>query len=151
MSHERYTQLVSELCAATGLPNAETVLATRKMQVEGFDVILDHVPDDPGAMYLQFDYGTTTAGRTLKIFRLMLESNLLVYAQDQAQLGLDPETGGALLIVRVGMSDDIDGTWLADTLVHYAEHGRYWRDNMQQAPEEMFEGLSSGEYLWMRA
>lgn len=151
MSYERYVQLVGELCEATGLPGHQTVLARRKIEVEGFDVTVDHVESDPEAMYLQFEYGATTAGRTLKIFRLMLESNLLVYAQDQAQLGLDPETGGALLIVRVPMSDDIDGTWLADTLVHYAEHGRYWRDNMQQAPEEMFEGLSSGEYLWMRA
>jgi Tir chaperone protein (CesT) family len=151
MSNERYQQLVTELCEATGLPNAEATLATRRMEVQGFDVMLDHVAEDAQAMYLQFDYGTCTAGRTLKIFRLMLESNLLVYAQDQAQLGLDPETGGALLIVRVPMSDDIDGTWLADTLVHYAEHGRYWRDNMLQAPEQMFEGLSSGEYLWMRA
>jgi hypothetical protein len=151
MSHQRYVELVSQLCEATGLPTDQAVLARRKIEVEGFDVTVDHVESDPDAMYLQFEYGTTTAGRTLKIFRLMLESNLLVYAQDQAQLGLDPETGGALLIVRVPMSPDIDGAWLADTLVHYAEHGRYWRDNMQQAPEEMFEGLSSGEYLWMRA
>jgi hypothetical protein len=151
MAYERYVQLVGELCEAIGLPDVQAVLSTRKVEVEGFDVVLDHVESDPEAMYLQFEYGTTTAGRTLKIFRLMLESNLLVYAQDQAQLGLDPETGGALLIVRVPMSDGIDGVWLADTLVHYAEHGRYWRDNMQQAPDEMFEGLSSGEYMWMRA
>jgi hypothetical protein len=144
-------QLVAELCEASALHNVESVLQTRRMEVEGFDVVIDHVEADPGAMYLQFDYGITTAGRTLAVFRLMLESNLLVYAQDQAQLGLDPDTGGALLIVRVPMQDEIDGTWLAETLVHYAEHGRYWRDNMQQASDEMFEGISAGQYQWLRA
>jgi hypothetical protein len=151
MSHERYTQLVEELCAATGLPDSRWVLETRTIEVEGFTVMLEHVSNDPGALYLQFDYGITTSGRTLTLFRLMLESNLLVYAQDQAQFGLNPDTGGSLLMVRVPMDDDIDGTWLAETLVHYTEHGRYWRDQMSNAGEAAFEGIAAGEYMWLRA
>jgi Tir chaperone protein (CesT) family len=150
MSIERFEELVGQLCAETGLPDVQHVLDTRTLSCEGFAVMLDHVESDPEAMYLQFDYGITTAGRTLRLFRLMLESNLLVYAQDQAQLGLNPDTGGAMLILRVPMSDDIDGIWLAETLVHYAEHGRYWRDNMSGATDEMFEGIANGEYLWLR-
>lgn len=151
MSEQRYVELVTQLCEAIHLPNVKHVLNRRMVEVEGFDVTLDHVESDPQAMYLQFDYGVATAGRTLRIFRLMLESNLLVYAQDQAQLGLDPQTGSALLIVRVPMTNDIDGTWLAETLVHYAEHGRYWRDNMLQSPDEAMDGLCSGSYHWLRA
>jgi Tir chaperone protein (CesT) family len=151
MPRERYVELVEQLCTVIDLPDSNAVLASRRVEVEGFQVVLDHVENDPDAMYLQFEYGIATAGRTLKIFRLMLESNLLVYAQDQAQLGLDPETGGALLIVRVPMQDEIDGTWLADTMVHYAEHGRYWRDNMLQAEDAMYEGIATGEYMWLRA
>ncbi len=151
MSQDRFVELVADLCQVIGLPDVDHVLATRTIEVEGFCVMLDHVENDPEAMYLQFDYGITTAGRTLRVFRLMLESNLLVYAQDQAQLGVDPQTGGALLIVRAPMLDDIDGVWLADTLVHYAEHGRYWRDNMLQSPDEMFEGIGGGAYHWIKA
>lgn len=151
MSLERYIQLVEQLCAATGLPDSRRVLEARTIEVEGFTVMLEHVSNDPGALYLQFDYGITTVGRTLALFRLMLESNLLVYAQDQAQFGLNPDTGGALLIVRVPMDDDIDGTWLAETLVHYAEHGRYWRDQMSNATEAAFEGVAAGDYMWLRA
>jgi hypothetical protein len=81
----------------------------------------------------------------------MLESNLLVYAQDQAQLAVNPDTGGVLLILRVPMSDDVDGAWLADTLTHYAEHGRYWRDHMGRALDDMFEGIAGGEFTWLRA
>ncbi|MGN6525384.1 MAG: molecular chaperone Tir [Burkholderiaceae bacterium] len=150
-NHERYLQLVRELCAALDRPDAESVIAARRIEVEGFDVVLAHVENDPEAMYLQFDYGVTTAGRTLSILRLMLESNLLVYAQDQAQLGLDPDTGSSQLIVRVAMTADIDGPWLSETLSHYAEHGRYWRDHLLQAPDEMFEALSVGDWLWLRA
>lgn len=147
---ERYEQLVGELCAAIDLPDLNAVLTNRMIEVEGFCVMLDHVESDAEAMYLQFDYGIPTAGRTLRIFRLMLESNLLVYAQDQAQLGVDPETGAALLIVRVPMLDEIDGIWLAETLAHYAEHGRYWRDNMMQSPDQLLEGVASGDYQWLR-
>lgn len=151
MSYERFAGLVTELCAAVDLPDAQAVLERRTMEVEGFTLMLEHVEHDADAMYLQFDYGITTAGRTLRLFRLMLESNLLVYAQDQAQLGINPDTGGALLIVRVPMADDIDGNWLAETLVHYAEHGRYWRDQMSNSTEEAFEGIAAGDYLWLRA
>ena len=149
--HERYVGLVRALCVELDLPDADAVLASRRVELEGFGVVLDHVANDPAAMYLQFDYGITTAGRTLSIFRLMLESNLLVYAQDQAQLGLDPDTGSTQLIVRIAMTEDIDGPWLMDTLTHYAEHGRYWRDHLLQAPDEMYEAISAGDYLWLRA
>jgi len=151
MSRERYTDLVRAVCTTIGLPDAQPVLDTRTMEVEGFTVLLDHFENDPDAMYLQFDYGITTAGRTLRLFRLMLESNLLVYAQDQAQLGVHPDTGGALLIVRVPMGDDIDGAWLAETMAHYAEHGRYWRDHITNSTDQMFEGIASGDYVWLRA
>ncbi len=150
-NHERYQALVRELCEELDIPDAETVLQRRELEYETFSVMLMHVANDPEALYVQFDYGVTTAGRTLSILRLMLESNVLVYAQDQAQLGLDPDTGSTQLIVRVPMTDDIDGPWLADTLKHYAEHGRYWRDHLLQSPDEMFEAISSGDYLWLRA
>ena len=150
-NHQRYIELVTALCEQLEIPDVNAVLQSRRVEVEGFGVVLDHVTNDPEAMYLQFDYGITTAGRTLSIFRLMLESNLLVYAQDQAQLGLDPDTGSSQLIVRVPMTDDIDGPWLSETLTHYAEHGRYWRDHLLQAPDEMFEAISAGDYLWIKA
>lgn len=149
--HERYLGLVRALCVELDLPDADAVIASRRVEVENFSVLLLHVENDPEVMYIQFDYGITTAGRTLSIFRLMLESNVLVYAQDQAQLGLDPDTGSTQLIVRVPMTEDIDGRWLFETLTHYAEHGRYWRDHLLQAPDEMFEAISAGDYLWLRA
>lgn len=146
----RYQQLVVELCAALEIPDAGVVLRERRLRFLEFDVVVDHVLNDPQALYIQFDYGGTTAGRTLSVFRLMLESNLLIYAQDQAQLGLDPDTGNSQLIVRVPMSEDIDGVWLAETLHHYADHGRYWRDHLLQAPDALFEAISHGDYLWLK-
>jgi len=151
MSYERFTALVTELCGVIELPDAEAVLARGVIEVEGFDVRLNNFDNDPEAMYLNFDYGIVTAGRTLRIFRLLLEANLTVYAQDQAQLGLDPETGGIILIVRVPMGDSIDGTWLAETMTHYTEHGRYWRDNISTSTDEMFNGICAGDYFWIRA
>jgi len=151
MSVERYTELVTELCAEIGLPDAGAVLARAAIEVEGMEVLLGYFETDPQAMYLNFNFGIVTAGRTLRVFQLLLEANLTVYAQDQAQLGLNPDTGGVILIARVPFTDDIDGKWLADTLTHYGEHGRYWRDNIAAASDEMFAGLCSGEYLWLKA
>ncbi|VWD52926.1 HpaB [Burkholderia lata] len=80
----------------------------------------------------------------------MLEANLIIYAQDQAQLGIDIDTGGIVLIVRVPMTTDLNGTILADLLSHYAEHGRYWRQNIIESTDEMFKGIMTGDHLWLR-
>jgi len=151
MTWERYEALLRDVCEVVGLPDAERVLDTRAIEVEGFDVRIDHFEKDPDAVYVNFHYGTVTAGRTLVIFRLMLEANLLIYAQDQAQLGLDTDTGGIVLIVRLPFSPDLDGKVIADLLLHYAEHGRYWRKNIIESSDEMFDGLASGDYTWLRA
>lgn len=151
MSAEQYTRVVTELCEVVGLPNAEHVLDTRTIDVEGFDVRLDYFDRDLDAMYANFHYGTVTAGRTLVVFRLMLEANLLIYAQDQAQLGLDTDTGGIVLVLRLPFGDDLTGDLLSDLLAHYAEHGRYWRSNIIESSDEMFEGIASGDYFWLRA
>ncbi|MFC5606787.1 CesT family type III secretion system chaperone [Variovorax soli] len=148
---ERYAALVLELCAALGIPDPNAVLRSRRLEFAGFDVLLDYFPDDPAAMYMLFDYGAATAGRSLPVFRLMLESNLLIYAQDQAQLGLDPDTGNVLLIVRIPLDGEVTGEWLFDTVDHYAEHGKYWRENLIRSPDEIFEGLGQGQYTWIRA
>ena len=151
MSTEHYEDLVEQLCAAVQIPDVDTVLARGSLEVDGFEVLLDRFDSDPDAMYLNFDYGVATAGRTLPIFQLMLEANLTVYAQDQAQLGLCPDTGCILLIVRIPFGPEVDGQALADTLAHYVEHGRYWKNNLVNSSDEMFDGLCSGNYLWIRA
>lgn len=151
VSAERYTQVVTELCEVVGLPDVDHVLETRSIDVEGFDVRLDYFDRDLDAMYANFHYGTVTAGRTLVVFRLMLEANLLIYAQDQAQLGLDTDTGGIVLVLRLPFGEELTGDLLADLLAHYAEHGRYWRSNIIESSDEMFEGIASGEYFWLRA
>ncbi|MFL9886190.1 CesT family type III secretion system chaperone [Paraburkholderia agricolaris] len=150
-SSERYVQLVRDLCNTVGLADAEHVLRTRAIEVEGFDVQLEHFENDLEAIYANFHYGAVTTGRTLTVFRLMLEANLLIYAQDQAQLGLDTDTGGIVLVLRVPMTYDVDGAVLADLLAHYAEHGRYWRQNIIESTDEMFEGVAAGDYVWLRA
>jgi hypothetical protein len=139
------------LCANIGLADVDHVLQTRSIEVESFHVQLDQFENDIDALYLNFHYGTVTAGRTLAVFRLLLEANLLTYAQDQAQLGLDTDTGGIVLVLRVPMTPDVDGGLLAELLAHYAEHGRYWRQNIIESTDEMFEGVAAGEYLWLRA
>jgi Tir chaperone protein (CesT) family len=151
MSAENFVNLVEDLCRTVGLTDIEHTLETRSIEVEGFDVRFDHFEDDGHAVYLNFEYGTLTAGRTLKVFRLMLEANLLIYAQDQAQLGVDAETGGMVLLVRVEMSGELNGEALADLLSHYAEHGRYWRQNVVESSDDMFDGVASGEFIWLRA
>jgi hypothetical protein len=151
MSRERYVELIHEVCNTVGLPDADYIVESQMLEVEGFDVKMEHHENDAGAMYLCFQYGAVTPGRTLVVFRLMLEANLLVYAQDQAQLGLDADTGGIVLLVHFPMSADITGEYIVQLLAHYAEHGRYWQNNILQSTDEMFEGIVSGDYLWLRA
>ncbi|MCT7327549.1 MULTISPECIES: molecular chaperone Tir [Ralstonia] len=151
MSIERRDSLIRDMCMHLQIPDADAIIAAGRLTVEGFEVIIDAVEEDLDAFYLNFDYGIVTGGRTLRVFRLMLEANVTIYAQDHAQLGLDGDTGGIILIVRVAYDPDIDGEQLAELLGHYAEHGRYWRDNILQTTDDMFENLSNGTYVWIRA
>ncbi|KAG0166426.1 hypothetical protein DFQ28_008685 [Apophysomyces sp. BC1034] len=151
MNGERYGELIRELCDVVGLADPEYVLETRTIEVQGYDVRLEYFDNDLDAIYLNFHFGTVTAGRTLNVFRLMLEANLLIYAQDQAQMGLDTETGGIVLVIRMPMDPDVNGEMLADLLAHYADHGHYWRRNIIESTDEMFEGIASGDFTWLRA
>lgn len=151
MSYERYTDLVKQLCTTIGIPDAQAVIDRGVVEIEGYEVLITHYENDAAAMYMNMHFGIVTAGRTLRVFRLLLESNLTIYAQDQAQVGLNPDTGGVLLIVRIPMSDEVDGVWLADTFNHYVEHAKYWRESIVEATDEMFEGVCSGEFMWLRA
>ncbi|CAJ0772256.1 MAG: molecular chaperone Tir [Ralstonia sp.] len=151
MSIERRDSLIRDMCMHLQIPDADAIIAAGRLTVEGFEVIIDAVEEDLDAFYLNFDYGIVTGGRTLRVFRLMLEANVTIYAQDHAQLGLDGDTGGIILIVRVAYDPDIDGEQLAELLGHYAEHGRYWRDNILQTTDDMFENLANGTYVWIRA
>jgi len=151
MSSALYEKLIGELCAAVGLPDVDHVLETRSIEVEGFDVRIDHLDSDNEAIYITFNYGAVSSGRALTVFRLMLEANVLIYAQDQAQLGMDTDTGCIVLLVRTSFGYDLDGEALADILTHYADHGRYWQQNILQSTDERFEGIASGEFVWLRA
>lgn len=149
MSRDKYVGLVKQLCEKLEVSSDE-VLARSALIYNGYEIQVTHNPGDANAMYLNFHFGIATAGRTQQVFKMMLESNHTLYAQDQALLGLTTH-GGLLLIVRVPMSDEVDGAWLLDTLVHYAEHGQYWLDNVHNTFDEEFIGLFRGQYAWMRA
>jgi hypothetical protein len=151
VSQDRFNHLIRELCDCIGIPDADRILETRMLEVEGFDVLTDYFENDPEAIYLNFHYGVVLAGRTLKVYRLLLEANLVIYAQDQAQLGMDEASGGIVLIVRVPLTDEVNGQWLVDLLGHYAEHGKYWRENIFKTEDDMFENIANGSYVWIRA
>jgi hypothetical protein len=149
MSQERYVEIVSDLCRVANIDDAEGALERGALEVDGFTFQVRYHENDPQAMYMNMELGRVATQRMLRVFLLMLESNLTLYAQDQAQLGID-EQGQVLLCVRVPFSDDIDGRWMAETCAHYTEHGRYWRDNLSNASDDMFNGLCEGRYMWMR-
>jgi hypothetical protein len=151
MSSERYVELVYALCEAAKLADPEQALDDGCLDIAGFTVQLRYHENDPDAMYLNFDFGPIHTQRVLRVCRLMLEANMSLYAQDQAQFSMEPETGSMLLCVRVPMTDEIDGAWMAETCAHYTEHGKYWRDNLSDASDDMYNGLCDGNYMWIRA
>ena len=151
MSLERRNQLIHEMCDLRGLGNAEDVIERGVVSIDDFDIAVDFYEEDPAAIYVNFQFGIVSGGRTLRVFRLLLEANLSVYAQDQAQLGVEAETGGVVLVVRGVLEASSDGQWLLEMIEHYVEHGRYWRENILLADDEMFRHLADGNYVWMRA
>jgi hypothetical protein len=144
-------QLLAAVAAEVGLNDSASVITARMIEVQGFECSFEITESDSDALYLLFNFGISTAGRTLRLFTAMLEANLTTYAQDQAQLGIDADSGAAFLIVRIAGAQTIDVGWLVETMAHYAAHGLYWRDSIFQASDEMFEGISRGDYEWILA
>ena len=151
MSREKYVALVRSMCEILGAPDPNLVLQRGALQLHGYELILAHYSNDEQAMYVNFNFGITSAGRTQRVFELMLQSNLSIYSQDQAQLGVNPDTGGLLLIVRVPMNDETDGAYLADTFNHYVDHGKYWCENTHKVVDEMYHPPAPTVCMWMRA
>lgn len=145
------TDLLANLCECVGLVDALTVIERRMLQVMGMEVGFEVLSDDPDHFQIQFRFGAIASGRALRVFRLMLEANLLVYAKDNAHFALDPDTGESVLLLRVAFGGATTGQWLADTLSHYAEHGLYWKNNILSCEDEQFNGVASGDYQWLRA
>ena len=151
MSLERRNQLIRELCDLRGIGDAGRAIGGGVISSDAFDVAMDFYEEDPAAIYVYFQFGIVSGGRTLRVFRLLLEANLSVYAQDQAQLGVEAETGGVVLVVRGVLEANSDGQWLVELIEHYVEHGRYWRENILLSDDEMYRHLADGNYLWIRA
>jgi hypothetical protein len=145
------TDLLSDFCQCVGLADVSTVIGRRMVQVKGMEVGFEALSDDPDHFQIQFRFGAMAAGRALRVFRLMLEANLLVYAKDNANFALDPDTGESVLLLRAAFGGTTTGQWLADTLAHYAEHGLYWKNNILSCEDEQFNGVASGQYQWLRA
>jgi len=151
MSLERRNQLIRELCDLRGVGDADRAIERGVISIDDFDIAIDFYEEDPAAIYVNFQFGIVSGGRTLRVFRLLLEANLSVYAQDQAQLGVEAETGGVVLVVRGVLEANSDGQWLVEMIEHYVEHGRYWRENILLSDDEMYRHLADGNYLWIRA
>jgi hypothetical protein len=143
--------LLTDFCESVGLVDVTTVVERRMVQVKGMEVGFESLSDDPEHFQIQFRFGAIPSGRSLRVFRLMLEANLLVYAKDNAHFALDPDTGESVLLLRAAFGVTAKGQWLADTLAHYAEHGTYWKNNILSCADEQFNGVASGGYQWLRA
>ena len=89
MSLERRNELIRELCKLRGIGDAEHVVKTGVVNIDDFDIAIDFFQEDAAAIYVNFQFGVVSGGRTLRVFRLLLEATLSVYAQDQAQLGVE--------------------------------------------------------------
>jgi hypothetical protein len=148
MADTRLQDLLKDFCETVGLYPVE-ILRRRQVQVKGVEVRFAQYTDDEDHFYVNFDFGAIAAGRTLRVFRLMLEANAMIYAKETAVLGMDTETGCVILTLRSAFG--VTGQWLADNLSYFADHAVYWQKNILDCPDERFTGVSSGLYKWMQA
>lgn len=151
MDEDRLRNLLRDFCDATGIVNPNSVVEERAVFVKGMDVSFETHEGDSDHFHIHFRFGAIMAGRALRVFRLMLEANLLVYAQDNGRFALDPDSSESVLMLRASFGPDTTGKWLSETLLHYAEHGMYWRNNILHGEDERFNGIASRDYQWICA
>ena len=47
---------------------------------------------------------------------------------------------------QFGLTEDVTGDWQANMMVDYAKRDLHWRDQINQAFKEMFDGFSNDDY-----
>jgi hypothetical protein len=126
-----YTELLTGLAKHLGLPEASLLAETQELVIDDLKIGFDYEPIDAnepvyGDALFFCVLGRPAAERQAAIHRLMLEGNNLWAGTGGGTLGLQQDTGTAILAARLPVETTTPENF-ASVLANFAEVAVFWR------------------------
>lgn len=122
---EAFERVVRELCAEVGVDEADQVVATSEILIDGLAVQFMPSDEDGEGMVVFADLGIPDEVRRPEVHRMLLEGNLMWNATGGGVLGVHPQTGAVGLSAGVRL-DGIDGRALSEIVARFVTVAEYW-------------------------
>lgn len=124
--NEAMEQLLRAFCAEVGIDDAEAVVMSAEVVIDGLAVQMLAQDEDGESLTLFADLGVPDAARRADVHRQLLEANLLWNATGGAILGVHPATAAVGLAARLPLPA-LDGKMLAEAVARFVTVAEHWQ------------------------
>ncbi len=124
--NEVVEHLLRAFCAEVGIDDADTVVLSAEVVIDGLAVQMLAQDEDGEGLTLFADLGVPDSARRAEVHRQLLEANLLWNATGGATLGVHPATAAVGLAARLPLPG-LDGKALADAVARFVTVAEYWQ------------------------
>ena len=135
MTAEQYRQLLHELAHVAGLSDSSAMLTQGRVKIGDLNALLVHAPDyDPRLLQVRLSLGSVPEDTRSAIAQALLEANYVEGYGGECVFSLRPETGDAVLTMRLKLESGLSAQELWQSLSNVAYHGtQMWESIRSQA------------------
>ncbi|MCA1325609.1 CesT family type III secretion system chaperone [Herbaspirillum sp. alder98] len=127
MSKQLYEAVIRELCALSGIKDAQSIVNGGPVAVSEVVFSLHPGTDaNEGDLLVYCDFGEIFKGREAEVSRTLLEANLLMYAANGPMYAISPASGRVVSQQRYTLAG-MQAEGLRDTLALLAATAKEWR------------------------
>lgn len=118
--------LLADLCRQLRIADAAPLLRDGRLVVDNIETALAHEHGRDGEhLWMCVDFGAVPDDGALRVYRAMLQANLLAGGMEMGMFTLQA-SGRVALVVRRPLTPEFDGERLARTLLGHADLAKGW-------------------------
>lgn len=118
--------LLADLCRQLRIADAAPLLRDGRLVVDNIETALAHEHGRDGEhLWMCVDFGAVPDDGALRVYRAMLQANLLAGGMERGMFTLQA-SGRVALVVRRPLTPEFDGERLARTLLGHADLAKGW-------------------------
>lgn len=144
MSRQKYCALIDQLCDRFGIEHPKWLHFNCSLHVNDVVFNLSHGEEvDSDSLYIHCDFGEPPSGTKSLVMQRLMQTNLYLGDSNTPSFGFNAETGRALMMTRMALSETTLGS-LIGVLINTAAYVHTWRENFYQESSDV-EPLPAGE------
>lgn len=128
-----YEALLRNFCQTVGIDEADAVVASGEVMIDGIGVALLQEGEDGESLTLFADLGIPDSTQEARLYRQLLEANFLWQGTGGAVLGVHPASAAIGLAARLDF-EGLDAALLAEAIERFVIVAAHWQGVMQSGP-----------------